>query len=216
LISTGARYRKLHVPRLDRFEHLGVYYAATPFEAARNQGASVVVVGGGNSAGQAAIFLARYAPRVCLDVRKGALGEDMSRYLVDRIRRTDNIEVMPHTQVRELIGDDWLHTVVVANDRTGQQDRIAATALFVFIGAEPNTDWLGDSATLDAHGFIRTGPDLRRGRADDESGRPFALESSLPAVFAAGDVRSGSTKRVASAVGEGAMTVHFVHRILNG
>jgi thioredoxin reductase (NADPH) len=215
LIATGARYRKLDVPDLERFEHLGVYYSATPFDAVRGLGASVVVVGGGNSAGQAVIFLARYAERVCLVIRKGDLGADMSRYLVDRIRRTDNIEVMTHTQVRELIGDDWLHTVVVVNDQTGQQDRIAASALFGFIGADPNTDWLGDRLALDSHGFIRTGPDLRRGRGDDESGRPFALESSLSGVFAAGDVRSGSTKLVASAVGEGAMTVHFVHRVLS-
>jgi thioredoxin reductase (NADPH) len=213
LISTGARYRRLDVPDVDRFDSTCVYYAATPFEAQACRGAPVAIVGGGNSAGQAAIFLAEHAERVRLLIRGGDLGENMSRYLVDRIERNADIEVMRHTEVRELVGDESLRLLTVVDNRTGVEHRIPANALFVFIGAEPNTAWLGDSLALDRNGFILTGPDLRRQPGDDESGRPFLLETSLPSVFAAGDVRSGSIKRVASAVGEGAMAVRFVHQV---
>jgi thioredoxin reductase (NADPH) len=214
LIATGVRYRKLEIPDLERFEHTGIYYAATPFEADLCRGGPVVVVGGGNSAGQAAIFLATQAERVRLMIRGGDLRADMSRYLIDQIERNESIEVMTHTEVIELIDDETLESVVVLDNRTGARSRIPARALFVFIGAEPNTAWLGDSVALDRNGFVRTGPDLRSHPAEeDELGRPFLLESSLPAVFAAGDVRSGSIKRVASAVGEGAMVVRFVHEI---
>ena len=213
LISTGARYRRLDVPDLERFDNICVYYAATSFEAQVCRGAPVAIVGGGNAAGQAAIFLAEHAERVRLLIRGGDLGENMSRYLVDRIQRNADIEVMLHTEVRELVGDESLRLLTVVDNRTGVEQPVPANALFVFIGAEPNTAWLGDSLALDRNGFILTGPDLRRQPGDDESGRPFLLETSLPSVFAAGDVRSGSIKRVASAVGEGAMAVRFVHQV---
>jgi thioredoxin reductase (NADPH) len=209
LIATGARYRRLDLPDLARFERTGVYYAATPFEAQSCRGAPVAIVGGGNAAGQAAVFLSHHAARVYLIVRGGDLAENMSRYLIDRIVRTDTIEVLTSTEVRSLVGDPavGLSAVRVSVVATGQTRRLDARALFVFIGAQPNTAWLDGAVALDGHGFIRTGADV----PSDAAARPRPLlETSLSGVFAAGDVRSGSTKRVASAVGEGAMAAHSV------
>jgi thioredoxin reductase (NADPH) len=214
VIATGARYRKLDVPRLEDFEGAGVYYAATQMEAMMCRGDPVVVVGGGNSAGQATLFMSRQAPMVRLVIRHDDLARDMSRYLVDRIARTPNVEVLACTEVRELVGDSALEALVVADLRTGEQRRIEARALFVFIGADPHTGWLGGQVELDETGFILTGlsavPRVEHGL------EPSMLETSLPGVFAAGDVRSGSVKRVASAVGEGAMAVQLVHAHLQG
>ena len=201
LIATGARYRKLDVPRLDEFERTSVYYAATLVEAQQCAGSPVVVVGGGNSAGQAAVFLSGRGNRVRLLIRGGDLRSDMSRYLVERIRHSD-IEVLLHTEVRELVGTDWLEAVLIEDNQTGERQKLDARALFVFIGADPNVQWLDGQIDLDERGFIRTGNALGR------AARP--LETSWPGVFAAGDVRSGSTKRVASAVGEGAVAVRMV------
>ncbi len=209
VLATGARYRKVDVPRLEEFEGSGVHYAATPVEAPVCANRPVVIVGGGNSAGQATVFLARHASKIWLVVRGDELGEDMSRYLVDRIERTPNVEVLLHTEVRELLGDDALEGVVVEDTHTHERRALLTGALFVFIGAEPCTAWLGDAIELDEHGFVVTG-----GRTGDM--RTFLLETSHPGVFAAGDVRAGSVKRVASAVGEGSMAVHFVHRFLAG
>jgi thioredoxin reductase (NADPH) len=207
LIATGARYRKLPVERLEEFEGTSVFYAATRAEAMMCAGDPVVVVGGGNSAGQAALSLIADAARVRLLVRHADLGKDMSRYLVDRLKRS-SVEVMVNTEVRELVGGDGhLEAVGVESTTTGEQGRIDARALFVFIGARPHTGWLGDLITLDDHGFVCTG---------GAAGVAGALETSRPGVFAAGDVRSGSIKRVASAVGEGAMAVRFVHAHLAG
>jgi thioredoxin reductase (NADPH) len=206
------------VQRLDEFEGSSVYYAATLMEAQVCRGDPVVVVGGGNSAGQAALFLAGYAERVRLVVRERELTEDMSRYLVDRILNTPGVEVLCHTEVRELEGHDGaLEAVVVADIETGERRRIEARALFVFIGADPYTRWLGGQVELDSGGYILTG----EAACDDEAvlrerdgHMPLMLETSLPGIFAAGDVRSGSIKRVASAVGEGAMAVRMVHERL--
>jgi thioredoxin reductase (NADPH) len=218
LIATGARYRKLPVPRLEEFEGTSVHYAATTIEARLCQGDPVAVVGGGNSAGQAALFLARRAARVRLLIRGGDLAKSMSRYLADRIERNGRVAVLLHTEVRELVGEGTLEAIVVEDNRTGERRRLEARALFVFIGAVPHTRWLENQVALDDHGFVLTGPDAVRSAANRERAgaghRPSALETSRPGVLAAGDVRSGSTKRVASAVGEGAMAVSLVHRHL--
>jgi thioredoxin reductase (NADPH) len=213
VIATGARYRRLDVPRLGQFEETSVYYAATQVEARVCRNDPVAVVGGGNSAGQATVFLAQHAGRVRLVVREDALSRNMSRYLVDRIERLGNVEVLLNTEVRELLGDDTLEALVVEDNRTGDRRTLDARAMFVFIGVQPHAQWLADQLALDDNGFILTGTDAARpGQADR---RPLPLETSRPGVFAAGDVRSGSVKRVASAVGEGAMVVRLVHNHLD-
>jgi thioredoxin reductase (NADPH) len=205
LIATGAQYRRLPVERLELFEGRSVYYAATAIEARMCGGDPVAVVGGGNSAGQAALFLAQFAASVTLVMRESELTTDMSRYLADRIERAPRVEVMLETEVRELIGEHGtLEAVVVENNRTGDRQRVESRALFTFIGASPCTDWLEGTLALDADGFVITGVEAA------------SLETSLPGVLAAGDVRSGSTRRVASAVGEGAMAVRLLHAHMNG
>jgi thioredoxin reductase (NADPH) len=213
LIATGARYRKLDVPRLEEFEGVSVHYAATHIEAQMCRSDPVAVVGGGNSAGQATLFLARHVPLVRLLIRHDDLRRDMSRYLADRIERTANVELLRNTEVRELIGNGILEGIVVEDNRTNDRRTLDATMLFVFIGAAPYTRWLEDGLALDERGFILTGVDAARFAGDGfaRDGRPrAALETSRSGVFAAGDVRSGSVKRVASAVGEGAMAVRLV------
>jgi thioredoxin reductase (NADPH) len=198
----------LPVPGIEKFEGTAVFYAATLVEAMMCRDDPIAVVGGGNSGGQATLFLARHAGPVRLLLRGGDLGKSMSRYLADRIERSPNVEVMFHTEVREVSGDEQLEALVVENTGTGQRNMLPVRALFVFIGAEPHTDWLGDEVALDDRGFVLTGTQA----TDDGPGRP--LETSLPGVLAVGDVRSGSIKRVASAVGEGAMAVKMVHEHL--
>jgi thioredoxin reductase (NADPH) len=171
-------------------------------------------VGGGNSAGQAAVFLARYAAHVRLLIREGELTKSMSRYLADRIERTPGIEVMRDTEVREVIGETALEGVVAEDTRTGDRRTLPARALFVFIGAEPRTQWLSDQVALDDRGFVLTGFEAGRAAGDGRDRPPLLLETSLPGVLAVGDVRHGSIKRVASAVGEGAMAVRLVHEHL--
>jgi thioredoxin reductase (NADPH) len=219
IVATGARYRRLDIPRLERFEGVSVHYAATEAEAQMCRGNEVAVVGGGNSAGQAAVFLAERVAKVNLLIRGGDLGRSMSRYLIDRIERTANIELLVHAEVRELMGDLALEGVVVEDNRSGERRTLEARALFVFIGAEANTGWLKGTIALDERGFVPTGRALDHSALDSQawdglSREPFMLESSQPGIFAVGDVRSGSVKRVASAVGEGSMAVRFVHQYL--
>jgi thioredoxin reductase (NADPH) len=218
VIATGARYRKLPIARLDEFEGTSVFYAATEGEAQRCQGDPVAVVGGGNSAGQAALFLARRASRVVLLRRGETLTKDMSRYLADRIERDERIDVRCNTEVRELVGGEQLEAVIVEDSKTGERRQIDARALFAFIGADPYARWLAGEVALDERGFVVTGPDAiggadRRARWNVDRD-PLPLETSLPGVFAVGDVRSGSIKRVAAAVGEGSMAVRLVHDYL--
>jgi thioredoxin reductase (NADPH) len=213
VIATGACYRRLRVPRLSAFENSSVYYAATQSEAALCQHDPVAVVGGGNSAGQAAKFLAGRAPRVYLLVRDGDLGKHMSRYLIDEILRDPRIEVLRNTEVCELVGDAELHAIVVRDNRSEHRTTIPARNLFVFIGATPNSGWLSGVVALDDHGFVLTGDEAldaaARARWAQLGRRPMMLETSQPGVFAVGDVASSSVKRVAAAVGGGAMAVRL-------
>jgi thioredoxin reductase (NADPH) len=214
LISTGAEYRRLGVEGCERFEGCGVYYAATPLESQMCRGSDVVVVGGGNSAGQAAVFLAGQVGKVYLVIRGEDLYERMSSYLADRIKDTPTIEVLLNSEVSAMHGDGYLNAVEIVNKKTGETRTIPTPALFSFIGAMPRTDWLPAEIERDEKGFILTGTALGLDRRRANGRSPFLLESSQPGVFAAGDVRSGSIKRVASAVGEGAMAVQFVHEFL--
>jgi thioredoxin reductase (NADPH) len=207
VIATGARSRRLDLPRLAEFEGTSVYYAATFMEATFCDRQPVSIVGGGNSAGQATVFLAKYARTVNLLIRHDDLSRDMSRYLVDQIERLPNVEVRRGTEVSGLTGGDGrLRALVVQDTKSGERQEIATTVLFVFIGAEPCTAWLTSAVALDDRGYVLTGPD-----ADPPGPQPSLLETSRPGVFAVGDVRSGSVKRVASAVGEGAMAVRLLH-----
>jgi thioredoxin reductase (NADPH) len=211
VIATGAQYRRLDVPRLEEFEMGGVYYAATQAEAQLCAGDPVLIVGGGNSAGQAAMFLSRHASQCRLLIRGGDLGRSMSRYLVDQIERNDLVQVCLHSEVTELGGERELETVTVTDNRSGEQSVVPAKALFVFIGALPHTEWLEGQLATDDDGFLLTGRDVEDGALSEHDGDPpFFLETSRPGVFAVGDVRSGSIKRVASAVGEGSMAIRLV------
>ena len=214
LIATGVDYRRLGADGEDKFEGRGVYYAATPTEAQMCRDAQVVLVGGGNSAGQAAVFLAANASKVLLLIRGDDLGQHMSSYLVSRIKQTPKIEVLCNTTVRRMQGDGHLGSVEIINNKTGQDRTVETPALFEFIGAVPRTDWLPAEIDRDAKGFVRTGAALAQSRHWTSRRQPFLLETSRPGVFAAGDVRADSIKRVASAVGEGAMAVAFVHEYL--
>ncbi len=214
LIATGADYRLLQVEGCEKFEGRGVYYAATPLEAQMCMGAEVVVVGGGNSAGQAAVFLAGQVRKVYILIRGDDLYKNMSSYLVHRIEQTANIEVIRNTEVRRMSGDGHLDSVEIVNNKTGESRTLKTPALFSFIGATPRTDWLPAEIEKDAKAFVRTGPSLAQSPHWNIPRDPFLLETSRRGVFAAGDVRSGSIKRVGSAVGEGAMAVQFVHEYM--
>ncbi len=214
LIATGADYRRLPADGCERFEGCGVYYAATPNEAPLCRGADVVIVGGGNSAGQAAVYLAGLARKVYILVRGDDLYKSMSSYLVHRIEQMPNIEVLYHTTVERMAGNGVLASVEILEHRTGERRMLPTAALFSFIGAVPWTEWLPPEVEKDAKGFVRTGPALAESPYWTLRRQPFLLETSRPGVFAAGDVRAGSVKRVASAVGEGSMAVQFVHEYL--
>jgi len=209
IVATGVRYRRLPVPGIDRFEGASVFHAATIMEARVCAGDPVAVIGGGNSAGQAALFLSRHASGVRLIVREPDLSQNMSRYLIDRIERTPEIEVLLNAEVRSVEGEKSLEAITVEDNPSGERRRIEGRALFVFIGAQPHSGWLGNALALDKKGFVLTGP--AAARAAGEPRDCMLLETSRPGVLAAGDVRSGSIKRVASAVGEGAMAVRLVH-----
>ena len=217
IIATGARYQRLEIPDLERFEGSGVYYAATDLETRSCSGSDVVVVGGGNSAGQAAIYLSQGGSRVSIVIRRSDLSQSMSRYLIDRIAADPNIEVLPSTEVRALGGDGHLDSVVLEHTPSGHRSTTSCVALFCFIGAEPATSWLQETVALDEKGFILTDRSIP---ADSLSSPifserdPLPFETSAPGVFAVGDVRLGSMKRVASAVGEGSSAVRAVHEYL--
>ncbi|MGH7648224.1 MAG: FAD-dependent oxidoreductase, partial [Gemmatimonadaceae bacterium] len=214
LIATGADYRRLDVPGRERFEGLGVFYEATPTELGECRDVDVVLAGGGNSAGQAAVFLSEHLPHVILVARGDDLRGDMSSYLAERIEGCDNVEVIANSEIRELQGGDRLERIVVQNTRTGEMRTIETPALFTFIGAVPRTEWLPHGIETDRDGYIRTGRSAGESPNWNQSRPPFLLETSWAGVFAAGDVRFGSVKRVASAVGEGSMAVKFVHEYL--
>jgi thioredoxin reductase (NADPH) len=217
VIASGAQYRMPDIANLSRFLGRGIYYAATHLEATLCADEDVVVVGGGNSAGQAAVFLAGSCHHVHMLVRSDGLAESMSQYLIGRIEETPNITLHTRTQLTALDGSDRLEHVVWTR-RDGEPEAPGLKHVFLMTGARPNTDWLQGCVVLDDHGFVRTGPDLAKEQLAQArwslTRPPYLLETSVPAVFAAGDVRSGSVKRIASAVGEGSICVQFVHRVL--
>jgi thioredoxin reductase (NADPH) len=218
IIATGARYRRLDVDNLERYEGAGVYYAATEQEARLCRGNKTVVVGGGNSAGQAAVYLAQQGSPVSMVVRRPSLTETMSRYLIDRVEAHERIEVLYRTEVRRLAGDPHLEEVTVENTENHERRTLACQALFSFIGAVPATTWLNGCVFLDRSGFVVTDRSLPDDIAHgpEFAGRdPLPFETSVPGVFAVGDVRSGSMKRVASAVGEGSSAVRQVNEYLS-
>src|SRR5919108_5389380 len=219
LIATGVQYRKPPLENLSRFEGAGVYYGATFVEAQLcGREEEVIVVGGGNSAGQAAVFLAQTTKRVYMLVRSSGLAASMSRYLIRRIEESPNILLRTHTEIVGLEGGNHLESVRWQNNQTGQTEEHKIRHVFIMTGADPNTSWLDGCVTLDSKGFIKTGPDLSIENLSASrwplARQPYLLETSLPGVFAVGDVRGGSIKRVASAVGEGSIAISFVHQVL--
>jgi thioredoxin reductase (NADPH) len=217
IVASGARYQRLAVDGLERFEGAGVYYAATDLEARVCSGSEVVVVGGGNSAGQASIYLAQQGSRVSIVIRRDSLADTMSHYLIERIEADDRIEVVTRTEVRGLAGDGHLSEATLEHTPSGERSTVPCTGLFCFIGAEPATGWLGNCVALDRGGFIvtdRSLPDAVMAGTEFATRAPLPFETSLPGVFAVGDVRQGSLKRVAAAVGEGSSAVRSVHEYL--
>jgi thioredoxin reductase (NADPH) len=219
LIATGVSYRKLDVPGVERLTGAGIYYGAAMTEAMSCRDEDVFCVGGANSAGQAAMYFARYASRVVMLVRGDSLAKGMSQYLVDQIEKTSNIEVRLRASVVEARGEHHLEEIDVKNAETGEVETVPARSLFIFIGAQPRTGWLEGVVARDDHGFILAGPDLvhdgKRPEGWNLDRDPFLLETSVPGIFVAGDVRHGSVKRVASGVGEGSISISFIHQYLS-
>jgi thioredoxin reductase (NADPH) len=224
LIATGAAYRKLDIPERERFDGLGVYYAATQTELVACHETDVIVVGGGNSAGQAIMFLSQHTRSVTVLLRGSDLYASMSSYLADRIEAAENVKVRYHSKIRRLAGEERLEAVEIEDTETDARETIKTPAVFSFIGAVPCTKWLPAQIETDADGFICTGRDvtnpapglpMRDARTPNPMRPAFPMETSYPGVFAAGDVRAGSTKRVSSAVGEGAMAIRYVHEYLS-
>ncbi|HEY6444338.1 MAG TPA: FAD-dependent oxidoreductase [Candidatus Acidoferrales bacterium] len=219
MIATGVQWRRLEAPGIARLQGAGVYYGGGATEALSCKGEIVYVVGGANSAGQAAMNFAKYAERVVIAVRGASLSSTMSQYLIDQIKETPNIQIWPHASVSEVHGDTHLEEISFLCSDTNKVERVPATSMFIFIGALPRTDWLAGIVERDDYGFILTGPDLiREGKrpkdwAPDRD--PFLLETNVPGLFAVGDVRHGSVKRVASGVGEGSVAVQFIHQYLS-
>jgi thioredoxin reductase (NADPH) len=218
IIATGAALRILDVPGAEAVTGAGLYYGAALTEAAYYQGKHMFVIGGANSAGQGAMFFSRYASQVTMLVRGSSLSKGMSQYLIDQINDTKNIEVLVRSSVIEVVGNERLEKLVIQNNETGETETVSADALFVFIGAKPYTEFLGDAVERNSAGFILTGTDLMRNGRPSKSWRlkrdPFLLETSVPGIFAVGDVRQSAIRRVASAVGQGSTAVSFVHQYL--
>ncbi|MEH2092114.1 FAD-dependent oxidoreductase [Nostoc sp.] len=219
LVATGVSYRWLNIPGAEKLAGAGIYYGAAMTEAIACSNEEVYLVGGANSAGQAAMHFSKYASKVIMLVRGESLSLSMSQYLIDQIAATANIQVCTSCSVVEVKGDEHLEEIAIAHSKTGQTETVPARSLFIFIGATPKTDWLNGVIRRDAQGFIITGPDLMPNGKSPTSWRlersPFLLETSVPGIFAAGDVRAGSIKRVASGVGEGSIAIQFVHRYLS-
>lgn len=218
LIATGVSYRKLNAKGAEELTGAGIYYGASMSEGPSVKGKDVIIVGGANSAGQSAMYFSRFAKSVTMLIRSESIAVNMSQYLVDQIEATANIKIRPKTEITEAIGSKRLECVKLIHSDTGIEETLTVSSVFIFIGAFPHTDWLGEQITRDAHGFILAGSNLGTEapfniqEAMDRN--PFLLETSIPGVFVAGDVRHGSVKRVASAVGEGSMAVMFVHQYL--
>jgi len=219
LLATGVQWRKLEIPGIDRLQGAGIYYGAASTEALSCRDEDVYIVGGANSAGQAAMHFARYARRVVMLVRGPSLAATMSQYLIDQIRQTENIQLEFNSRVTAAHGEDRLRSLSIVCGTTGETQEIPATALFIFIGAEPRTAWLDGVIERDSRGFIVTGPDLLHDGKPPKGWTleraPGFIETNIPGVFAVGDVRHGSIKRVASGVGEGSVAIQFVHQYLS-
>jgi thioredoxin reductase (NADPH) len=219
MIATGVQWRRLDTPGVDRLQGAGIYYGGGSTEAISCRGETVYVVGGANSAGQAAMNFSRYADKVVILVRGPSLAATMSQYLIDQIKETPNIQLWTHAAVAEVHGDTHLEEISVLCSDTNKTERVKASAMFIFIGALPRTDWLADCVERDDRGFVLTGPDLIYDGKQPKNWKlerdPFLLETNIPGIFAVGDVRHGSVKRVASGVGEGSVGVQFIHQYLS-
>jgi thioredoxin reductase (NADPH) len=219
MIATGVQWKRLEAPGVDRLQGAGIYYGGGATEALSCKGEVVYVVGGANSAGQAAMNFAKYAERVVILVRGTSLSSTMSQYLIDQVQKTPNIQLWTHARVAEAHGEAHLEELSILCSDTGKVERVPANAMFIFIGALPRTDWLTDVVQRDERGFLLTGPDLLRDGQRPSAWAldrdPFLLETNVPGIFAVGDVRHGSIKRVASGVGEGSVAVQFIHQYLS-
>jgi thioredoxin reductase (NADPH) len=219
MIATGVQWRRLDAPGIDRLQGAGVYYGGGATEALSCAGETVYVVGGANSAGQAAMNFAKHAEKVIILVRGSSLSSTMSQYLIDQVKETPNIQVWAHAGVSEVHGETHLEEISVLCSDTGKVERVPANSVFIFIGALPQTDWLAGMVERDDRGFLLTGPDLivdgERPKGWTLERDPFLLETNVPGIFAVGDVRHGSVKRVASGVGEGSVAVQFIHQYLS-
>jgi len=219
MVATGVQWKRLEAPGIEKFHGAGVYYGGGATEALSCKGENVYVVGGANSAGQAAMNFAKYAEKVVMLVRGDGLASTMSQYLIDQIKETPKIQVWSHASVSEAHGDTHLEEISVMCSDTNKMERVPAAAMFIFIGAQPRTEWLAGLVERDDHGFLLTGPDLIRDGARPKGWAldrdPFLLETNVPGIFGVGDVRHGSVKRVASGVGEGSVAVQFIHQYLS-